>query len=219
MTENTLPARIIEVASELFAKQGFEQTSMRQIAKASRCTAPAIYLHFKDKEALQFIVVQGAFERLKRALDEATRFGPGALFRLQRLGWAYVEFGLEHPNHYQLMFMQRAHFLTQPLSSAPLNDAVGAADTDSTGADSPTRMSAFDSLRRAVQDVAREEGSLLPEPELLRWCDTLWAGLHGVLALSIAMPGFDRSRTLGAAENFILSITGQLQRHVFTRHS
>ena len=211
MSENTLPARIIEVASELFAKQGFEQTSMRQIAKASRCTAPAIYLHFKDKEALQFVVVQGAFERLSRALDEATRFGPGALFRLQRLGWAYVEFGLEHPNHYQLMFMQRAHFLTQPLDPEPELDA-------SPNAASPTRMSAFDSLRRAVQDVAREEGSLLPDPELLRWCDTLWAGLHGVMALSIAMPGFDRGRTLGAAENFILSITGQLQRHVLTRH-
>jgi len=211
MSENTLPARIIEVASELFAKQGFEQTSMRQIAKASRCTAPAIYLHFKNKEALQFVVVQGAFERLSRALDEATRFGPGALFRLQRLGWAYVEFGLEHPNHYQLMFMQRAHFLTQPLEAEPEPDA-------SPHAASPTRMSAFDSLRRAVQDVAREEGSLLPDPELLRWCDTLWAGLHGVMALSIAMPGFDRGRTLGAAENFILSITGQLQRHVLTRH-
>lgn len=213
MSENTLPARIIEVASELFAKQGFEQTSMRQIAKASRCTAPAIYLHFKDKEALQFVVVQGAFERLSRALDEATRFGPGALFRLQRLGWAYVEFGLEHPNHYQLMFMQRAHFLTQPLEPEPEPEAAPGPN-----AASPTRMSAFDSLRRAVQDVAREEGSLLPDPELLRWCDTLWAGLHGVMALSIAMPGFDRGRTLGAAENFILSITGQLQRHVLTRH-
>lgn len=212
MSENTLPTRIIEVASELFAKQGFEQTSMRQIAKASRCTAPAIYLHFKDKEALQFVVVQGAFERLSRALDEATRFGPGALFRLQRLGWAYVEFGLEHPNHYQLMFMQRAHFLTQPLKPEPAPDA------SPEDAASPTRMSVFDSLRRAVQDVAREEGSLLHEPELLRWCDTLWAGLHGVLALSIAVPGFDRGRTLGAAENFILSITGQLQRHVLTRH-
>lgn len=215
MSEHNLRDKILEVASELFAKQGFEQTSMRQIAKGAKCTAPAIYLHFKDKEQLQFVVVQRAFERLAQALDESTRFGPGALFRLQRLGWAYVEFGLAHPHHYELMFMRRAHFFSAPSPALVCEDEDGSAND---AVEPPlSRHSAFDSLRRAVQDVAREEGGRLDEQELSRWCDTLWAGLHGTLALSIAMPGFDRARTMGAAENFILAITGQLQRHLLTR--
>ena len=239
MSTPTLRDRILETASQLFASQGFEQTSMRQIARASGCTAPAIYLHFKDKEALQFAAVQRAFERLARALDEATRFGPGALFRLQRVGWAYVEFGLEHPHPYKLMFMQRPHFLTQapqdphppqlaegrpgrlaPADVAGAAEVVGAAGAGEPGGGvepGPARMGAFDALKRAVQEVAREEGVRFEEAELLRWCDTLWGGLHGIIALALVMPGFDRERTLGAAENFILSITGQLQRHVMAR--
>jgi len=44
--------RILESAAELFANQGFEAVSMRDIAKASHLKAPSLYNHFRDKNAL-----------------------------------------------------------------------------------------------------------------------------------------------------------------------
>jgi AcrR family transcriptional regulator len=43
-------ARIQEVALELFAEQGYEQTSLREIAERLGVTKAALYYHFKSKE-------------------------------------------------------------------------------------------------------------------------------------------------------------------------
>lgn len=44
--------RILRAASELFARHGFSRVSMRSVATASGVTKPALYYHFRDKEAL-----------------------------------------------------------------------------------------------------------------------------------------------------------------------
>jgi len=43
-------ARIQQVALELFAEQGYERTSLREIAERLRVTKAALYYHFKSKE-------------------------------------------------------------------------------------------------------------------------------------------------------------------------
>lgn len=50
---------IIETASQLFMEQGYEKTSVRQIAEATGMTEAALYYHFKDgKRALLQAVVE-----------------------------------------------------------------------------------------------------------------------------------------------------------------
>jgi AcrR family transcriptional regulator len=44
--------RILVVAAELFARLGFAHVSMREVATAAGVTKPALYYHFRDKEAL-----------------------------------------------------------------------------------------------------------------------------------------------------------------------
>lgn len=44
--------RIVEAALDLFAKQGFAATSMRQIASAAGMRASSLYSHFEGKEAI-----------------------------------------------------------------------------------------------------------------------------------------------------------------------
>ncbi len=43
---------IARIALDLFARNGFEGTSIRDIAEAAGLTKPALYYHFQDKEAL-----------------------------------------------------------------------------------------------------------------------------------------------------------------------
>ncbi|MER5970639.1 helix-turn-helix domain-containing protein [Streptomyces sp. NPDC002055] len=58
--------RIQDVALELFAEQGYEKTSLREIAEQLDVTKAALYYHFKTKED----IVLGIFEDLSRPLDE-----------------------------------------------------------------------------------------------------------------------------------------------------
>src|SRR5438067_11335330 len=88
----------------LFVHHGYEAVTMRQIAKKIEYTPTAIYFHFKDKEELlkelcgqDFLKLAGVFQDLGKVRDP--------LQRLYQLGLAYMDFGLEFPNHYRLMFM------------------------------------------------------------------------------------------------------------------
>jgi AcrR family transcriptional regulator len=63
--------RIQDVAVELFAEQGYEKTSLREIAERLDVTKAALYYHFKTKED----IVVSLFEDLARPLDETLAWG------------------------------------------------------------------------------------------------------------------------------------------------
>lgn len=58
--------RIQDVALELFAEQGYEKTSLREIAERLDVTKAALYYHFKTKED----ILIGLFQDLRRPIDE-----------------------------------------------------------------------------------------------------------------------------------------------------
>lgn len=62
--------KILEVANELFMKQGYLLTSTRQIAKRLGVTQPAIYFHFHSKEEIYLEVVLEFAEHLGSDLLE-----------------------------------------------------------------------------------------------------------------------------------------------------
>ncbi|WAP57425.1 helix-turn-helix domain containing protein [Streptomyces luomodiensis] len=63
--------RIQDVALELFAAQGYEKTSLREIAEHLEVTKAALYYHFKTKED----IVLSLFQDLARPLDELIAWG------------------------------------------------------------------------------------------------------------------------------------------------
>ena len=58
--------RIQDVALDLFAEQGYEKTSLREIAERLDVTKAALYYHFKTKEE----ILVSIFEDLSRPIDE-----------------------------------------------------------------------------------------------------------------------------------------------------
>ena len=46
------PEQIIRIATRLFARRGYEGTSLRDIADEAKITKAALYYHFPNKEAL-----------------------------------------------------------------------------------------------------------------------------------------------------------------------
>ncbi|MFI9328213.1 TetR/AcrR family transcriptional regulator [Kitasatospora sp. NPDC052868] len=64
-------ARIVAVALELFAEQGYEQTSLREIADRLGVTKAALYYHFKTKDDIVHGIVQG----MAAPIDETIAWG------------------------------------------------------------------------------------------------------------------------------------------------
>ena len=69
--------RILRLADDLFAEHGYARVSMRIVAGAAGVTKPALYYHFRDKEALYEECVGASQRRVGAMLREsAGRDGP-----------------------------------------------------------------------------------------------------------------------------------------------
>ena len=71
-------ARIQQVALELFAEQGYERTSLREIAERLGVTKAALYYHFKSKEDIVRSFTEDYFGRLDAPIAWGREQPPGA---------------------------------------------------------------------------------------------------------------------------------------------
>ena len=70
-------ARVQKVALELFAEQGYEKTSLREIAERLGVTKAALYYHFKSKEDIVHSFTDDYFAELDALLDWAKNLPRG----------------------------------------------------------------------------------------------------------------------------------------------
>jgi len=149
---------ILDAAEALLAAGGQDGLSIRELCARAGVTAPTIYHHFGDKQALVDRVIDDCFAEFDAVL---VRRSPPA-DPVEALRWAfdrYVEYGLAHPTHYRLMF-QRA----------------GARKTSKAG------LASYDRLRRVVAAVAAA-GRLVPPVEVATLA--CWCASHGVTSLLV----------------------------------
>ncbi|PWV56040.1 TetR/AcrR family transcriptional regulator [Chitinophaga sp. S165] len=98
---------IISAAMEMFITEGFDKTSIRNIADKIEYSPATIYLYYKDKDELLYEVQGQAFMEIYNAfVRDVTATDP--MDRLQQLLHSYVNFGFEHPDLYDLMFILRS---------------------------------------------------------------------------------------------------------------
>ncbi len=62
--------KLVDVARQLFARNGLENTTMNDIAVASGKGRRTLYTYFKSKEDIYYAVIEGELERLSDKLDE-----------------------------------------------------------------------------------------------------------------------------------------------------
>ena len=62
-------AKLVDVARQLFAKNGVDNTTMNDIAVASTKGRRTLYTYFKSKEEIYMAVVESELEKLSDALD------------------------------------------------------------------------------------------------------------------------------------------------------
>ena len=167
-----LRRKILDTARKMFLEEGYEAVTMRKIAQKIEYSPTAIYLHLKDKDALFHELCQQDFLRLAQALNQLSEI-KDPIDQIRRIGRAYLDFSLEYPNHYRLMFMT-------PHPVPPPNDVLKKGNPEE---------DAYAVLKNIVESAIKA-GRFRPEikdAELV--AQTLWAGIHGVASLQIAKHG------------------------------
>jgi AcrR family transcriptional regulator len=100
-----LRAEILRAATELLDEAGTEQAvTLRAVARRAGITAPAIYGHFANREAILLAVVQDAFAELGDALHALDGSPGGPAEHLRAVCAAYLDFAATRPQRYRVMF-------------------------------------------------------------------------------------------------------------------
>ena len=94
-----LAIELTRAAGKILEKEGVETLSLRQLARRAGVSHNAPYRHFADREALLAALAVEGFQRLDAAQRKAAESGG-----LRAMGEAYVQFALQNPQRFRLMF-------------------------------------------------------------------------------------------------------------------
>ena len=90
-------AELCRVATERFARFGYEGVTMRQLAEALGCSPKTPYRYFKDKADILATVRAQAFGKFADTLEKATAGVTDTAERARLTGEAYLAFALKNP--------------------------------------------------------------------------------------------------------------------------
>jgi len=156
--------RILTCACELYLKDGLDGFSMRKLARDVGVTAPALYRHYQNKEHVLADVVREAFREFTAYLYRALE-GRTAWERLRRAGEGYLEFALEHPRWYEILFI------------APEQMGMEALPDDLEAQGCAVHQFWVDRVRECMDQ------GLLRRGDPLQASLTMWAHAHGLVTL------------------------------------
>jgi AcrR family transcriptional regulator len=95
---------LLDAALLFVHEQGVEALSLRELARRLGVSHAAPAHHFRDRLGLLVAMAVDGFERLVAAIEAAARDLPPGIEQLAATGEAYVQFALDHPAHFQVMF-------------------------------------------------------------------------------------------------------------------
>lgn len=155
-----LRLRLLEAGETVLERVGsVDAVTLRAVAREAGVSAPAIYGHFADLDALMDAVLDEGFVALGAATRAAAAAHTDPVDRLLAGCRAYVEEGLAAPARYRGMFGRRRL---------------------------PSAAAAFDVLVRGVEACVAAGRSDSGDPRAD--AALIWTALHGVVTLRSAAP-------------------------------
>jgi AcrR family transcriptional regulator len=163
-----LKESLVETALMMVDKEGLEMVTLRELSMRLGTSRTAVYRHFESKEALMQAVILSGFEQLDQILkpifSEQTKSVSERFFNM---GKAYLDFAIEHPNLYRLLFGEK--FRQEREELCDYKD-----ESQATG------LYAFIGLLLEAQ----EEGIIGVVNPMVQ-AATVWASIHGLASLLI----------------------------------
>jgi AcrR family transcriptional regulator len=114
-------AQLIEVGRAVFAKRGYEATSMEEIADRAKVSKPIVYEHFGGKEGLYAVIVDREMDYVVRRIVEAISVG-SPRERVERASLAFLSYVRDHPDGFAVLSQDSPLSATRGRLSSLLND-------------------------------------------------------------------------------------------------
>jgi len=105
----------------VFAKHGYEGTSVEEIAKRAKVSKPIVYEHFGGKEGLYAVVVDREMEYVERRIVEAISSG-SPRERVERASLAFLSYVRDHPDGFAVLSQDSPLTSSRGTMSSLLND-------------------------------------------------------------------------------------------------
>jgi AcrR family transcriptional regulator len=158
-------SRAVECATSLFIEGGMDALTMRGIATELGCSAMTPYRYFENLEEIIAAVRAQGFERFADKQQEAFQRGEGAERCLLNLKHAYIQFAVDEPELYTIMFQLPR-------------------EEDQNYSDLITQSRRGFSYLVNATELAVEEGFMDGDP--LTIAHVLWANTHGLVSLHLS---------------------------------
>ena len=187
-----LREEILVAVSDLLDETNDEAAvSIRAIADRVGVTPPSIYRHFEDKEAMLAAVCAVVFVKLTDGITEAAAAATSPIEALAEAGRCYVGFGLEHPEHYRLVFMRS--YKDEMVDHSELRPVLEGGEIPEShplfSGDALAGSQAF----KALYDLVDAVLVALPKrrrPDVFTTTTSMWTAMHGITSLRISKPDF-----------------------------
>lgn len=166
-------AEILTAAERIFLAEGYEGATIRKIADEVGVSSTALYMHFQDKSCILYEICDHAFRDLLASNAEIAARPLEAAVRTRMMLEAYMRWGFEHPNAYQLVYCAR-----RPVSTAPMPE--GTADLS---------RQCYEIFSGVVREVAAS--GRLRTGDGQSAAQALWLASHGVVAMVTIRPEFE----------------------------
>jgi len=179
---------LIQAAFDLIEERGFENLSLRAIARAASVSHAAPYRHFESLDDLLVGVAERAFQRLLDACMEAQSSASAEpLMRFHALGKAYLLFAWANPGVFDLMF-----------------DAKVATDERVQSA----QAAVFSLVALAISSAQRDGAVASGDPQEIGLL--AWSGVHGYAQLYlnglVGWLGLEREDRAKMASRFTMMV-------------
>ncbi|MEZ4249978.1 MAG: TetR/AcrR family transcriptional regulator [Polyangiales bacterium] len=114
-------AQLVEVGRSVFAKRGYEGTSVEEIAARAKVSKPIVYEHFGGKEGLYAVIVDREMDYVVRRIAEAIGTGTPRE-RVERASLAFLAYVRDDPDGFAVLSQDSPITSERGRMSSLLND-------------------------------------------------------------------------------------------------
>lgn len=163
-----LKEALLQTALETIDTQGLDAITLRDLTQRLGTSRTAVYRHFASKEALILGVIEKGYEELDLLFTPIFQDKTRSVdVRFETMGRAYLDFAIEHPNLYRLLFGENFRQEREELCDyKDENQATGL----------------YALIGLLIE--AQEEG-IIGRANPMVQAATVWASIHGLASLLI----------------------------------
>ena len=123
LTASARRTHLIEIARTVFAKRGFEATSVEEIAARAKVSKPIVYEHFGGKEGLYAVLVDREMDHVVTLIAEAISTGTPRE-RVERAALAFLSYVRDERDGFVVLSRDAPVTIAHGGMSSLLNDVA-----------------------------------------------------------------------------------------------